>query len=110
MESRPQERDPEFFSDCEFKLDKAIVFSSISVFVSADATSQRVVVNVQDQTNLNAWSAQFNPQVIEQIASRTGSPKTYTQFLGLLVKAMKNEDANVFLDLLGKNDLAVIIG
>jgi hypothetical protein len=28
----------------------------------------------------------------------------------LLVKAMRNTDINVFLDLLGKNDLAVIIG
>jgi hypothetical protein len=48
--------------------------------------------------------------IIEQICQRTGHPKPYQDFINILVKAVKNSDPNIFIDLLGRQDLSVIIG
>jgi hypothetical protein len=79
-------------------------------FVSIDATFEKLNISVQEVSRMTTWRASFDAHILEQISYRTGSPKQYSDFAQMIVKAVKGTDPNTFLDLLGRKDLSLIIG
>ena len=76
--------------------------------VTFDATESRLHVLVQDKRELRVWRNEFTSSYIQEIARKTGSPKTYLEFLQMLVGASRGCLRGTFFDILTINELRVL--
>ncbi|KAI9178691.1 hypothetical protein H9P43_005353 [Blastocladiella emersonii ATCC 22665] len=59
-----------------------------------------------DGTVCESWWAEFSPEYIEKMTSKTGNYKRFNVFVDMLVSGMNRSDPSVHLDILTADDLA----
>ena len=88
------------------KLERKTILSDRFVYLNIDATSDTLALTLQDTSMLQVcWRTEFKAHYIEEITQKTGRRLQYEEFLVLLDRSLSGQDGQVFIDLLGAQDL-----
>lgn len=90
----------------EFKLS----FKDVPSYVRLDARADIMHLLILDIQTVRAWRSEFKYSYLEDIARKTGLPKTYPDFIKSLIQGLQATDPQTYVDLLDLNDLQLLKG
>jgi hypothetical protein len=76
-----------------------------------EATEERLDITLEERFDVNMWKGEYTSKYIEEICRKTGKERSFPVFMQLLLTAISSNQkgsSNLFIDLLGFQDLQLL--